>query len=173
MTRVLSIDPSSSAIGWAILESETGVGVPRLIAARVLKMTSTQYKAASKDEKIAFMIEGIGQIAFTARVEGVTDVVIETQGERPVGKHKATGGVMYGRAIGACEYAFSRVPGVVLHRVDNAIWIGNKSKEDRASELTMAGLYMPKPGKRFTDGDSGFDKSDAIALGWWWLRRNI
>lgn len=150
---LISIDPSSSAIGWANFEDGKCEG-------------SGVLRRRGHDDVGGWVTESIATIfrrpwAFEKRV-----CVVEIPGGRVHAGHSGGGSglAVYGFAAGVawCVAAIwaPRVEAVTPER-----WCGGHSKEKRRRVAVKAAPWYD-PAK-----DRGCDESDAIALGVWWLER--
>jgi len=152
--KLLSLDPASRCTGYAVMDSEGNI-----IDAGKLTGTGEDYLCR-----------------VVAAIDSLVAVIDEHQPgacvlEVPSGHvHGRFGSVrprsqsVYGFAVGAFWQVAKRYCGRV-HPVFVNEWTAGKPKPHRQKEV-IARCPQYDPVK-----DKGMDVSDAIALGWWWLRR--
>ena len=154
--RVLALDPSSTAVGYAVLAgSRVLVDAGRLLPARARDEANARIRAMGADLR-----------RLLAEHADVAAVVVEdTSGK--VGRHRHGGGgaglAVYGKALGylwaVVEVATGRSPELVLENV----WTRGVSKAQRQQIVTYEFPTYP------ADRDPGGDVADAIGLARWWL----
>lgn len=163
--RLLSIDPSSTATGWALLQR----GDVQCMG--VIKSSKKDYW-----DRIVIMGDGVLNLA---RMYQPAHIVIESSSKHVNRSHRGGGAGLahYGEAVGAvCAWLVAR--GYPIHRVPANEWtsgyksIGNRRKKaTKEQRQTIIGIEFPKyMAKAVAMEDRGMDISDAIALGSWWLR---
>jgi Holliday junction resolvasome RuvABC endonuclease subunit len=156
--RILSLDPSSTACGWAVFDSYPVA----LVDFKVIKAGSR------KDE--------LSRIRHLCR--GVLDLIAETEPDKVIlewasgkvnGRIKgrtqglATMGHGQGWIAGVVENCTSHEPQYVYPND----WKGNKRKDRMAQ--TIAAIYPEYAA--WKQKDRGFDAADAIGMAHWWLQQ--
>lgn len=149
--RILSLDPSSTCTGYAVLD-DTAV-----LDAGLIKGT----RAAPLLDRLTHMIIEVRDLF---NQYAPTDIIIEV----PTGKqYTRRPGYQSGLAVWAFAagtiYGYARTLGVPVHGVSNVEWTRGYSKEKRRLAV-QAGCKSYDPQR-----DKGGDVADAIALAWWWL----
>lgn len=182
--RILSLDPSSTCTGWAVLDDLSAAG---LIDGGLIKPGSSKYidpgaPEADRPDLAAWyatpelrssrrMIATLNDIGPLLGEYQPDRVVVEVpSGKAGSGSKRGAKGSLttYGMAAGAVwAYCLSRLPGKVA-AVNERMWtIGQKNKQGRAYRHEC--LY---PGKYRSELDKGLDLSDAIGLGRWYLTQS-
>ena len=153
---ILSIDPSSTAIGVALFDM-TGRNVD------CCRLTPN-YSGAACLHKLNMLANELKSYIDDMKFEHreIAIVVIEQppthQGPRsnPGAQHQAFG--MVGRVLYECDLKR-------IYEVHPATWTGNRKKENRQWRIRQTlGLAMNQ--------DKGGDAVDALQLGKWWIGRN-
>lgn len=153
----LTLDPSSSATGWAIFDGRGGVksfGVLRPI------------RSASPIARIDQMVRKAVHLCMDHKP---VLVVLELASGRVHRSHKGGGSglTMLGAAQGAMRQAV-RDLGFPVEVVSELEWTGRIDKEVRAGRIRME---FPEYRAFAKAGhDNGFDAADAIGLGLWYHR---
>ena len=158
--KLLAIDPSSKAVGYAIFDRSA------VIKYGVLKSPKKDYW-----DRIVVTAE---QMLHVASITAADVIVVEVSSLGVAQKlaGRGRGLAHYGEAVGAiCGWLVAW--GYRINRVPSSVWTrsyrcpGNTrkqaSKKERQQLMEIEHKYKPK-------GDSGADAADAIALGAWWLR---
>jgi hypothetical protein len=160
MSRILTLDPSSTAIGWAhFLDGNLeACGVSRPRGARLWTRIDAAILIAERLVHDARFKDGID----------LSDVVIEVTSGRRYGKHHQAAIVGLALAQGAV-YATAEVKlfdtPTQVNKVDEQQWTGGKPKTARAGFIAQVQpLY-----RAYQRHDNGMDAADAIGLGLWWL----
>lgn len=152
--KLLSIDPSSTLTGYAVMDERVN-----LLEAGLLKPRKT------RDElwvRIEAMCDGL--LALITEVNP-THCIIEV----PTGRHArlpamASGSlVKYGCAVGAM-WAVASMQIINVYPVPTT-WTGGKPKKVRAQSIALRFRNYSK------EQDGGFDMADAIGMGVWWLEQ--
>lgn len=154
---LLSIDPSSTCTGYAVLSRPEGRDDAVLIDAGRLTPEKPRAKAA---DRIASMVAQVGDLI---REHRPTHAAVELPSAHVHRGKRAGGGAglaIYGMAVGAVwQGVWGLVAWVVL--VDPNTWTGRVNKTTRARRIEALGI-----GYRM-DQDPGLDGADAIGLGLW------
>jgi Holliday junction resolvasome RuvABC endonuclease subunit len=162
MTKLLTLDPSSKIIGYALTTGPT-----ELIEAGRITPAKPSAKWPARVESLQ-----VQTLELLAEVE--PDLVLM---EAPSGKvhaaiadkSKGAGQSIYGAAFGVIWAAMRQaMPPNKVEIVSANVWTRQKKKEKRAEQLQriMPGLDLKQ--------DTGLDAADAIELAiWWWAQKQI
>ena len=156
---LLSVDPSATATGWAVLAGGDGRPVDR-VASGVWHPSRAVGADDAIEQLAAFVGRRVGEDAL-----GRVAVEVPDGGERYYrdagGQQKRLGGLRqltYAQAVGACRAA-ARVAGATVHPVSMATWKGSARKEYTALVVAnQLGGYRPRHD----------NEADARGLGLWW-----
>ncbi len=168
--KILSLDPSSTCCGWAVLTGEK----PNLSGFGVLKAPSS----AKSLSRIDWLAGGVAGLNGLVREERPDVVVMEWTSGKVHGRiGRASGLAVLGQAQGAIRQAV-RGLGVRVETVSENEWTGSVPKSTRARRVALefasyrdfAGDWLH--GGKCLENDKGLDVADAIGLGVWWLRRH-
>jgi Holliday junction resolvasome RuvABC endonuclease subunit len=154
--RILALDVSSSATGWAVLDG----------AKPVLEAFDLIRPPARLDSvvRIDAMVARVGVIAEDYAPDAV---VMEWSSGKVHGRlGRIPGLAVLGQAQGAVRAAL-RAAEWPVKTVSENDWTGGKSKARRSQ---LIACEFPAYG-RWSGNDPGFDVADAIGIGCWWLRR--
>ena len=175
---LLAVDPSSTKTGWALLDN--GGGAIELITAGIDKHLGSSEEI--EDRYLDITAQARSRVLW-ARDQGATAAVVEIPSQRPFSKQAPAGLSNYGVAVGLWLARLDDNFDTIV-RVRPERWVrdgGGEKKYQRAKLMTTLGLYKGQDGQRkekgmmvpshFEKGDSGNDKSDALALGCWAMRR--
>jgi Holliday junction resolvasome RuvABC endonuclease subunit len=152
--RYLSLDPSSTCVGWAVFTVEEGT----IAAGRI------RGKGKAATGRIDALVDAVASLA---KEHSIDSAIVEVpSGKVHAGRNRGGGSGLsvYGEAVGAIRTAL-RLMGLVMHSVTAERWTGGHSKVKRRRVALKE--YPALDG--MTDG--GGDISDAIALGVWYRLR--
>jgi Holliday junction resolvasome RuvABC endonuclease subunit len=157
---IVSIDPSSSIIGYAIM---AGLRPEQLLDGGLIRPTPAKLGLF---ERVAQFAQELQAIIGEHEPEAVVfEVSLTSHGRANDRGGAATLGI-YGFAVGYL-YRVLQSAGVRLDPVEAVEWTGRVKKAKRSA--TIAALY----GRRYdAKRDRGGDLADAIGVGRWWLGRN-
>ena len=149
--RTLSLDPSSTAIGWAMFDDET------LDGCGVLKSSKSGLFS-----RIDSLLDQLNNLPMT----GLDRVLIEvTSGRRFDAKRAQTSIVALGLAQGAVWANFRAE--FEVYTATEQDWTGNRPKATRAARVLLTEPIYAAYVK--STGDPGLDAADAIGLAHWWF----
>jgi Holliday junction resolvasome RuvABC endonuclease subunit len=150
---LLSLDPSSTACGWAVFH-----GPERLADFGVIRP-----KASSPAlDRVDRIVEAVEALLDEAQPD---ECVIEISSGKTHGRiAKASGLSVLGNAQGAVRQAI-RNRHLPVEAVSENEWTGGNRKADRARVVGI--LYPPYARFAASGGDPGFDAADAIGIGAW------
>lgn len=154
--KLLALDPSSTACGYAIFDGES------LHDCGILKPDRVRDGAEARIDAIC------RELAELVTEHGITAAVIETTSGKVAKRHGGGGAglAIYGWALGECRRLLIRLLGAgTVKSVTENEWTAGVSKARRAATVRM--LYH---GMQWDD-DKGHDAADAVALGLWYIRR--
>ena len=157
---IISFDPSSTAIGWAVFFDE------KLKGYGVCRPTNKQAHYISRVKDMLYQIDylvssvlGIGQPA---------TLLVETPSGHVHAKKKSSGGhgqSIYGFAVGAVYMDFCNYEDhFVAEPVDANDWTRGIPKQTRTRKI---GLLYPEYNPK---EDKGGDAADAIGMALWWMQ---
>jgi Holliday junction resolvasome RuvABC endonuclease subunit len=150
--KILSLDPSSTACGWAVLDLGGDVldlGVIKPGGHRPLW------------SRVGRMCDAIGELM--ARIEP-DEVLVEVTSGMTYKARRASSLATLGMAQGAVWCAV-KAGGREPHVVTEVEWTQRRKKQDRQRELAIwCDAYRGVAKK-----DKGGDIADAVGLGLWWL----
>lgn len=152
--KLLSLDPSSTVTGYAVLD-----GVILLDAGRILPVRQ-------KDPPNSRIDAMISELLTLVREQQPEAIVIEDTSGKVSGRHggRGAGLAIYGKAVGEVRRAMKQT-GIDVFMVLENDWtrgMGKKIDRQRWCEAAYSKQY------RAAD-DPGGDVADAIKLGRWWL----
>lgn len=155
--RVLALDVSSTAAGWALLHSEPVVQVMDFGLARSGSRDSLRRIDAIRD-----------QLVRIAEDLGPDRIVMEWSAGKVHGKQGRIHGLaILGQAQGTVREALIGRDHHVLTVPEN-VWTRRRNKEARALEVEL--LYPTY--RAWAKKDRGRDVADSIGLGLYWLGRH-
>lgn len=165
--KILAIDPSSTRLGWAVMD-----GHESLIDAGLIIADEYEYGLKGKRRIRVRKLEAFERVdgvceTLSARLQLVDpdEIVIETTSgkiARRLKKYAPTGQAFYGMAIYGV-YRLCTASQRPVHMVKENKWTGGVPKEKRQFAVaTLFPRYNPAD-------DAGGDIADAIGLGRWWL----
>lgn len=154
---ILSIDPSSTKTGYAVLNGA------RLEEAGVVRGERTRDPALERTIAMA------GDLFELVTRYSPEKVIIEMPGSGPgTGSRRGASSSLIAYGV-ACGYLYARMAAIRTHMgfdlvpVQVNTWTAGWKKTARqAAVMAMFPAYRPEV-------DKGMDCSDAIALGWWYL----
>jgi Holliday junction resolvasome RuvABC endonuclease subunit len=155
--RVLSLDVSSSAAGWALLHSEP----------KIQLMDFGLVKPSSRDS--LKRIDAIrDRLVIVAEELGPDRIVMEwSAGKLHRSMGRIPGLAVMGQAQGTVREALISRDHHVLTVAEN-VWSGSVRKEKRAVQIRMLFPTYAAWARK----DRGFDVADAAGLGLYWLGRH-
>lgn len=161
---LLSLDPSSTAIGFALSRS-----AKQLIDAGVVRPDDGDAPYLLRVDDMLGQLEGV---IYAAISQGCTRAIVEMPGKHQSrgkgGKKRSSGAslMFYGAACGAvrqlCRQLFRE--GNRVESVGSDGWSRSSKAERQLAVMAAFKEYKPA-------SDKGMDCSDAIALGQWWWER--
>lgn len=154
--KILSIDPSSTITGYALMDISDN-----LLAAGLIRPNK------STDPPLFRIHTMCGDLEQLIKDTKPDVIVIEsTEGKVGRKRHKGSGAglAVYGMAVGAMWYAALKSQ-CKVEAIGANEWTRGKKKEERIAE--MAGLYPEYNAKTDTGGDIG----DAICMGRFYIRK--
>lgn len=157
--RLLSIDPSVTCTGWALLWER------RTANALGFEVVNSGHWRPSHAKGAPDRLQQLGDLVREMAGDGVTDVVVEMPTReqrrgRGGGRRRAGDLITYGVAAGVC-YGAAVALGLRVWGPDVAAWKGRSSKA-RTAAVVRAVLGQ------VTDSH---DENDAIGIGLWWMQR--
>lgn len=164
---ILSLDPSSTVIGWALLTMSGSLDkMGRLMP---------QDRALAPD-RIADLA---GQLRCLLERLNPTEIVVEVpSGHVNPGRHLGMGSglTIYGWAVGevvaTCRFYLAGNGDLAL--ITETEWTSHLRPEDRPKCRRVERMEAMNPLRQYTHlHDSGGDIADAIDLGWWWAKERI
>jgi Holliday junction resolvasome RuvABC endonuclease subunit len=150
--KILSLDPSSTACGWAVLDDDRTIvdlGVIKPGGHRPLW------------SRVGRMCDAVGELM--ARIEP-DEVLVEVTSGMTYKARRASSLATLGMAQGAVWCAV-KAGGREPHVVTEVEWTQRRKKQDRQRELGIWCDAYRAVQKR----DKGGDIADAVGLGLWWL----
>lgn len=150
---LLSLDPSSSIVGYAVMR-----GAGHLVEAGRIKPSKTTLKSLARIREFGEEVRALIDEMKPDRV------VIETPNPRAY-RTNGAGLTIYGMAVGFIV-ATVDASGVPYDCVDACDWTKGVEKGKRTRLIAL------KYPQYRMDADSGMDAADAIGLGDWWYTRN-
>ena len=157
---ILSLDPSSKAIGWAIMLPPV-----ELVGGGVI---TPDDKTARSFDRIVNMCESLAELL--KEIEPGSILIEWTLGKVGQRRHKGGGAGLsvYGAGVGyaaaICRSYTKAVEGCELIPILENDWTrGVKKRERQLAVIQEYPHYLP-------DLDPGGDLSDAIGMAVWWLR---
>ena len=158
--KLIAFDPSSSVIGYAIIET---IGV-KVVEAGLLKPDKTTDDA---NTRIRAMIRDAQELIAEQDPDAI---VIEDTSGKVARRHGAGGGAglaVYGKAVGWLACACERIrPGKVTLILENE-WTGGVSKARRALNVRSVAPLID------LSSDKGGDAADAIGVGIYFVRNRM
>jgi hypothetical protein len=156
--KILALDPSSTACGWAVLTPDGRN--PAVHDLGVIRPGPG--KLWPRIDRLVLKVEELA-----ARV-APSDVVIEVTSGRTYKSNRRQSlawlAFAQGATVAACRRSCRSI-----HTVTEQDWTGRKPKRDRAK---LVCLWCPTYHK-FAPRDPGMDAADAIGVGAWWLDRQL
>lgn len=174
--RVLVLDPSSTAVGWAVFDLPVDSEAPSAFGVVKPPKSRKGRKLDALDRACILCKELVPELM--AGLGGIDLVVAEVSTRRmPVHKLSADRQRRESHAqgdIGAYMFAAGMVVASAMQRVekydfvDSSVWTMGRRKERRCRdlELTSGGRYK-------MEDDPGGDAGDAWNIGLFWIRKNI
>lgn len=162
--RLLAIDPSSRSIGWSFFVvrglSKKLPSDPEIVVKGAGIITE---RGADVLNRVVRIIDRIDEVI---EVMEPSNVVIEVPSGKVVARHGGGGSglAVYGFATGAI-WQVCRSRGTSKTQAVTEAWTGGHSKERRRKVALKA--YPALADLK----DPGYDISDAVALGVWWLEQ--
>ena len=161
--KILSLDPSSSATGWALADYDT----ERFLQAGFVTPEKRKAPVAFRADEMTNEISGL------IREHAPTVVVVEAMTEKQYTRDPAIRS-----ALPPCGWAMgwmggwidARYPDITVYPISNVEWTqGRGGKDRKAKRQIEAKLLMPDydPARDTKDADM----ADAICLGAWWIRQ--
>lgn len=158
--RTLALDPSSTAVGWALFAG------PKLEAAGVLR---PEHRADPPLCRIVALVDRVASLV-TERQPGRIVIEIPSGHAGRASKGGATGQLaIYGMAVGAIwidtrsSAACSVVGGCDVLTCTEAAWTRGRRKLQRAELIRLEHPDLD------WEADTGLDMADAIGIGQWYL----
>lgn len=155
---LLSLDPSSTAIGYALFLADARA---TLHSAGVIRPTRRRDGFRDRTHEMCSAL-----LAVTG-IKSATRAVIEFAGMYGRGKREIMTARVLGFAVGMAAAAVAElVPWGRIEFIEPREWTGNRSKAARTRLLAaeLRGYDRKK--------DPGMDAADAIGLGRWWLAKH-
>lgn len=153
---LLALDPSSTAVGWAVFDRG------KLLAVGVERASSEDV-----DRRIAKLIARTAAMA----IGWVPSVVVM---EVVSGMHRRSNrSNAHRQSTATCGFAQGAIYGVLLaknfdvKRIKENTWTGGKPKAKRAELVKLTQPVYAEWARK--DGDRGLDGADSVGLGLWYL----
>ncbi len=154
--HLLSLDPSSTATGWARFDGLD------LVAGDRLRPADRNARAV---ERILSLSEQLERLIVSCAPD---EIVIEVPGRRPGTGARAGASnslATYGLAVGVQLQVCWQCSTAAVTAVEPAEWTKGRSKRRRQLALAVRNQKY----RMLLGGDRGGDIADAIELGFWWL----
>ena len=166
MLQILSLDPSSSVIGYAVARPDPDTRLGWAFTSVGLLKPKRQRDAPL--ERIDHMVDALRALVLSIAEDGLPTVLIETTSGKVSGRHGGGGAglAVYGMAVGAVRQSL-RTNGKVaslLGFTENQ-WTGGHGK---AKHVRVARRHCPEY-EALEGRDKGADIADAVALTVWYL----
>lgn len=159
MVRILSLDPSSKAIGWAVLNS----GKDPLERFGVL--TAGSDDPVRRTDKL-----GADLLALVREINPAPRIVMEWASPKVNAWARKTHGGAGLTVLGQAQGFYRGILGIIpVDLVTEREWAGRKSKDDRTERVALE--FPAYRAAQLRGEDPGQDAADAIGLGLWWLAR--
>lgn len=159
--RLLSLDPSTTCIGYAVFDGRT--------LAECGKLTPERRDASPLGRVLSLRRQLLEMLPDVSPDTIIVEAMIEKQFTRQFGRITALPlcgwamGVTYGTCLGYSASVKDSHPCTVAV-VGNQQWVRGKSKDDRicATAVQFPAMYNHS-------ADPGGDIADAIEMGLWWM----